>query len=127
MGRRSSGIAAIIALLAWTPFAQAQQTTEQYIPVGKSPGISGQYSYIGQIQEVDQGNRTITVAGPEGPMSIKVAEDTRIWLDRSHLRQPNEVGDMADLRPGRKIEIKYRDYETREIADWIKVVVPDSG
>jgi hypothetical protein len=127
MIRGLSGFAVIVALLCWTPNAHAQKMTEQFIPVGQSPGVSGTYSYIGEIESVDAENRTITVAGPEGPRTIKVTEQTRIWLDRSEQRLTNLVGSITDLRPGRRIEVKYVEYETRDTADWIKVVVPGSG
>jgi hypothetical protein len=34
---------------------------------------------------------------------------------------------MADLQPGRRVEIKYADYQTKDAAHWIKVVVPANG
>ncbi|MEE9294131.1 MAG: hypothetical protein V3W34_04080 [Phycisphaerae bacterium] len=127
MQRRLSGIAAIIALLSWAPTAYGQQAAERFIPVGQSPGISGKYSYIGEIQQVDEQNRTITVAGAAGARTIKVTDQTKIWLDRSQLRLTNQTGTMADLRVGRRVEIKYADYTTRESAEWIKVVVAGTG
>lgn len=104
--------------------AYAQKTTEQFIPVGKSPGVSGISSYIGELQEVDPEKRTITVVGPEGERTIKTTDDTKIWLDRSLLRKANQPGRMADLQAGRRVEVKYVDAETRDTAEWIKIVVP---
>jgi hypothetical protein len=127
MKRELSGIAVVIATLAWAPNAHGQRLTEQYIPVGQSPGISGQYAYLGQIQAVDTENRTITVEGPEGARTIKVTDRTWIWLDRSQQKLTNEVGSMTDLQPGQRVEVKYVDYETRDTADWVKVVVPGTG
>ena len=123
MRRSSMGIASSIAVLFLAANANAQETTEQFIPVGQSPGISGTYSYIGEIQAVDAQARTVTVAGPEGARTIKVTDETRIWLDRSQQRQSNTVGDMSDLQTGRRCEVKYTDYDTKEEAAWIKVVV----
>ncbi len=127
MHKRLSGIAVILVLLAWAPNARGQSMTEQYIPVGQSPGVSGTYSYIGQIEAVSTQNRTITVAGPEGTRTINVTDQTRIWLDRSQLRMTNQTGDMAELQPGRRVEVKYVDEETKDTADWIKVVVQRRG
>ncbi len=127
MHKRLSGIAVILVLLAWAPNAHGQSMTEQYIPVGQSPGVSGTYSYIGQIEAVSTQNRTITVAGPEGTRTIHVTDQTRIWLDRSQLRMTNQTGDMADLQPGRRVEVKYVDEETKDTAGWIKVVVRRTG
>ena len=121
------GMTAVVALLGWAPDAHSQQTTERYIPVGQSPGVSGVYSYIGQIESADAPNRTVTVSGPEGARTIRVTEETSIWLDRSELRLTNQIGSMADLQPGRRVEVKYADEETKETAAWIKVVVTESG
>ncbi len=127
MKRGWIGIIAVVAVLGWAPNAHGQQTTEQYIPVGQSPGVSGVYSYIGQIESADASNRTVTVSGPEGARTIRVTEETSIWLDRSELRLTNQTGSMADLQPGRRVEVKYADEETKETAAWIKVVVTESG
>ena len=127
MKRGWIGITAVVALLGWAPNAHGQQTTEKYIPVGQSPGVSGVSSYIGQIESADASNRTVTVSGPEGARTITVTEETSIWLDRSELRLTNQTGSMADLQPGRRVEVKYADEETKETAAWIKVVVTESG
>ncbi len=122
-----SGTAMLLALLCWAPSAFGQKLTERYIPVGESPGISGKYSYQGEIKAVDTENRTLTVEGPEGRRTIKVTDRTNIWLDRSQQRQTNISGTMADLQPGRRVEVKYVDYKTPDTADWIKVVATGSG
>ncbi len=126
MRRQLSGLAVIVATLCWASSAQAQKMTERYIPIGQSPGISGTYSYIGQIESVDTNNRTVTVRGQEGSRTIKVTDKTWIWLDRSQQRQPNMRGAMSDLQPGRRVEVKYTEYQTKDTADWIKVA-PGSG
>ena len=123
MHPRASGAAVIVAMLLLAPGAYAQKATERYIPVGKSPGVSGKYSYIGQIEQVDQQSRTITVAGPEGRRTIKVTDATKIWLDRTQQRMSNERGSMTDLQRGRRVEVNYVDYETKDEAEWIKVVI----
>lgn len=126
MKRQLSGLAVIVAALCWASTAQAQKLTEQYIPIGQSPGISGEYSYVGQIESVDANNRTVTVRGPEGTRTIKVTDKTWIWLDRSQQRRPNLYGKMSDLQPGRRVEVKYTEYQRKDTAEWIKVV-PGSG
>ncbi len=126
MKRQVSGLAVLAAALCWASSAQAQMMTEQYIPIGQSPGISGTYSYIGQVESVDTNNRTVTVRGDQGSRTIKVTDKTWIWLDRSQQRQPNVRGAMSDLQPGRRCEIKYTDYQTKDTAAWIKVA-PGSG
>ncbi len=126
MKRKLSGLAVLAAALCWASNAQAQMLTEQYIPIGQSPGVSGKYSYIGLIDSVDTNNRTVTVRGDQGGRTIKITEKTWIWLDRSQQRQPNVRGAMSDLQPGRRVEIKYTDYQTKDTADWIKVA-PGGG
>lgn len=101
----------------------AQEATERYIPVGQSPGISGVYTDLGTVSDVDPEGRTISVEHEGGSRTIRVSSDTRIWLDRSRLRQVNAVGTFSDLVVGRTVEIRYEDLETREAADWIKVLI----
>ena len=54
---------------------------------------------------------------------MKITDKTRIWLDRSKLKQPNVTGGFADLQKGRRVEVKYEDPAQREVADWVKVEV----
>jgi hypothetical protein len=120
-------MAVVVAVLWCASPASAQEATERFIPIGQSPGVSGYYSYIGEVEQVDAQNRTITVRGPEGSRTIAVTERTKIWLDRSALRQSNLSGTFADVQTGRRIEVKYEDYERKENAYWIKVAVPAGG
>ena len=125
---RSVRVALLLpVLLGWTRTADAQRATEQYIPIGESPGISGVRSYIGAITAVDPQRRTFTVQDTTGPRTIKVGEGTRIWRDRSAERLSNEAGDLSDLRVGRRVEVKYVDDQARDTADWIKVAVAAGG
>lgn len=127
MKRRVRVALLLPVLLGWTATADAQRTTEQYIPIGQSPGISGVRSYIGAITAVDPQRRTFTVQDTTGPRTIRVVEHTRIWRDRSAERLSNETGTMSDLRVGRRVEVKYVDDETRDTADWIKVAGTSGG
>jgi hypothetical protein len=120
-----SGLVALAAAAAllWVPAAvEGQMMTEQFIPIGQSPGLSSTDTAIGEIEAVDAAARTIILGG----RSIAVTARTRIWLDRSALRQTNTAGGFADLRRGRRAEVKYEDKTRRETAEWIKVV-PESG
>lgn len=123
MTRTMRAVVLLPVLLGWAGTAAAQRTTEQYIPIGQSPGISGIRSYIGTITAVDPQRGTFTVQDSTGPHTITVVEGTRIWRDRSAERLSNEAGDMTDLRVGRRVEVKYLDDETRDTADWVKVAV----
>jgi hypothetical protein len=124
-------VVGISALLWGGPWAvSAQKMTEQFIPVGQSPGLSGKYTVIGTVQAVNVRNQTVTIAGPAGAWSAKVTERTRIWLDRSKIRLANVKGTFADLRTGVTVEVKQEDH-TRASADgpaeWIKIQIDTSS
>lgn len=99
----------------------AQEATEQFIPVGRSPGLSGIQTVIGNVEAVDAEAATVTV---EGVPPVRITERTRIWLDRSQIGETSTVGTLEDVQVGRRIEVKFVDNEAREEADWIKVVIP---
>ena len=116
-------IAVIAALVAALNAADAQRTTEQFIPIGQSPGLSDVVTYMGEIVAVDPGARSLTLRRPGDAATVTatIAGDTRIWLDRSSIGRPNLSGAIADLAPGSAAEIHFRDPEQRRFADWIKV------
>lgn len=107
-------------LLTCAMVAHGQLATERFIPIGQSPGLSGKTTYIGSIQAVDAAARTLTVAAAEGALKVRIADRTSIWVDRSLLRQTNAIGTLADLRSGRRVEVKW-DAKVKDVAEWIKV------
>ena len=110
----------VALLLGGFAAVSAQQTTERYIPIGASPGVSGEYSYIGEIVAVDMSRRMLTVEDEAGRHTIRVTEETRIWLDRSRRRQAALEGGYEDCEVGRRVEVMH----TRDdpmVAEWIKV------
>ena len=118
-----NGIGLAIALLGSLSYAHGQKETEQYIPIGQSPGLSQKHTSIGEIAEVDPQAKTVTIADPAGRRTVKVTEKTRIWLDRTKLKLSNLTGSFADLQKGRRVEVKYDDPQRREVAEWVKVEV----
>jgi hypothetical protein len=116
---------AVIGVLLWgaTPYARGQQATEVYIPLGQSPGLSGKVTIIGAIETINAQNRTIAIAGSSGTWSAEITDRTKIWLDRSKIKLPNQTGTFADLGKGLMVEVKYEGTERqgRGPADWIKV------
>jgi len=113
-------------LLGSAPAPSAQEMTEQYIPIGQSPGLSGKYTVIGKLQSVNAKEQTCTVAGTTGALNVKITARTKIWLDRSKLQQPNLQGTLADLRPGATVEVKPEGHlrgVSSGPAEWIKVDV----
>ena len=125
MNIRSFGIHSIRALLfvciiaAVSP-TYGQQTTEQFIPIGKSPGISGEYSYTGAIVALDRAAQTISVEDNGEIRIIKVTTETSIWLDRSKIKRQNQLAGYDDCEVGRRIEVKYTELD-KNVAEWIKI------
>jgi hypothetical protein len=112
-----------IALLGAISHAHGHKQTEQYIPIGQSPGLSQKYTSIGEIVQADPRANTVTIADPAGRRTVKITQKTRIWLDRTKLKLTNLTGSIADLQKGRRVEVKYDDPQRREVAEWVKVEV----
>ncbi len=105
--------------------AHGQMATEIYIPIGKSPGLSGKYTVIGRIRSIDAGNGIVTVVGVSRTWTASISKETTIWLDRTPIRMTNQKGTMADCRPGVLVEMLYRDRRPRAggVCTWVKVQV----
>lgn len=113
----------LIAVLLCAPFTgwvHGQQAAERFIPIGQSPGVSGESSYIGEIVTVDVDNRTLTVEDDSGRHRIRMTDDTDIWLDRSAQQRTNVEGGYDDMEVGRRVEIKPAP-DAPETAAWIKI------
>lgn len=108
-------------LLGAISLAQAQKATERFIPLGQSPGASGKTTIIGTVGAVDVAGRSLSVQSATGSQRVGVTDTTRIWLDHGAAGQPTRVGTLADLRGGRRVEVKFSDANTRTTAEWIKV------
>jgi Domain of unknown function (DUF5666) len=115
------GLAGTAMLMAGIGSAPAQEATEQFIPIGRSPGISGVQSYQGVIEAVDPQRQTVSVSDRTAPQNITITKQTRIWIDRSKQGQASLAGEFADLKVGQQIEVKFEDAQRRESAAWIKV------
>jgi hypothetical protein len=113
----------LVVTLAAAGGARAQKATEQFIPVGQSPGASGKVTWIGEIVAADPRERTLTIGEAQGSHSVRITDKTRIYLDRSKLKQTNVTGTMADLQKGRRVEVKYEGPGPMPAADWVKVEI----
>ena len=122
-----SAVIAIVLMLSIIPIIYGQKSTEQYIPIGKSPGITRKYSMMGEIEQYDPATKSLTVTSSSGKTGMKVTDETRIYLDRSKLRQRNIKGNFSDLQKGRKVEVKYKDPQNKTTADWIKIEISGGG
>ncbi len=125
MLKRSVTLFTAILFAAASFYGHTQQSSEIFIPIGKSPGISKTDTIIGEINSIDSQNGVITITDSSGTFSVKVKNDTKIWLDKSKMRKTNEVGKIADCKPGRSVEVKYKEAEklSSVTAEWIKVEV----
>lgn len=115
-------LAAIICvLIIGAVSVRAEQTTELYIPIGQSPGLSGEYTALGKINQVDPQNQTIKMSGPSGSYTVKLTQDTSIYLDRSKVKRSNTYGTLADCKVGDTVEVKFKDNSRNQPLEWIKV------
>ncbi len=114
-----------LTVLLWgvCVIATAQQATERFIPLGQSPGLSGRSTVIGTISTFANGMLEFSVSAGTAPQRVRVTPATRIWLDRSIASQPTLAGAPAELRAGRRVEVKLTDAATPAAADWIKIEV----
>ena len=123
MSKRIAGWATAAVLMLMASGLEAQVTTERFIPVGQSPGMSGVHTVVGEIGAVDEQGQSFTLTSDGETLTVVLTPETRIWLDRSSLREATANGTTADLTPGRTVEVKYENQDVRERADWIKVVI----
>lgn len=118
---RVGTLAAGLMLCLAAPQAQAQKAAERFIPLGQSPGLSGQVTLLGVIRDADPVSGQITLELEEGEVrAITVTRSTRVWVDRSLLRQSNLPGGFADLTPGLWLEAMPEANDPRQ-AEWVKV------
>jgi hypothetical protein len=103
--------------------AGAQQSTEMYVPIGQSPGVSGVSSEVGRVVAYEEATRTLVFRAAAGERRAELTDGTRIWLDRSGTASPSRSGSAADCRSGARVEVRYAyDGATRTTrAVWVKV------
>jgi hypothetical protein len=114
-------LGAVLALVAGS--ARAQRSTEQFIPIGLSPGISQKQTSIGTVESMNLRDLVVIVDESGTRRTVRLTPRTHIWLDRSKLKLPNLEGGPGDLQPGRRIEIKFENPVLRQVADWVKVEI----
>ncbi len=116
-------IALLAALLcAGAAPVLAQKSTEMFIPLGQSAGLSGKHTVLAAVQSVNEAQRTLTVLHEGQAYTAKLGARTPVWLDRSKLQQPSRVGSLADVKPGAMVEVKFqKNNRTSGDAEWVKV------
>jgi hypothetical protein len=105
----------------WTDQAFAQKQTEVYIPIGQSPGISGIHSVTDTIGSINTEGSLILLVLKNSSDTIKVDSTTSIYLDNSAGNVPNKQGQLAHLKTGMLIEVKYKENDPGNVAEWIKI------
>jgi hypothetical protein len=121
MLKRILFVAIIVGLVGVLSQALAEKTTELYIPLGQSPGVSGKLTVIGKIERVDAQNGALTLSNATGSYNVQVTENTKIYLDKSRLNQKNVYGALADCKKGMSAEVRFVDDERGRPAEWIKL------
>jgi hypothetical protein len=124
-------VVAGLALLTLAGDAAAQKATEIYIPIGKSPGLSGRSTVIGRVTRIGAAGaagHTITVTSPSRTWTGTIDDQTKVYLDRSGLRLPNLYGTKSDCREGALVEMKYKGKPGEEGAtvEWIKIQMKEA-
>jgi hypothetical protein len=119
-----SFVITLTASLALAGAAAAHPATEQFIPIGQSPGPGVVAGTAGAVAEPSEagGEPIVSVEAASGGElgAYAVTPQTRIYIDRSAQGLPSLVGTIEDVQPGRVIEVRIADPETRA-AEWIKV------
>ena len=128
MKRPVSQIPGLLLLMSvLTLSSQAQRATEKFIPINQSPGLSGEVTVLGKVEQLQLQEQVITVieAGGES-RNITCTEKTRVWLDRSADRKPAQDGALRHCQVGRRVEIKFQDNDPAKPAEWVKVQMTGS-
>ncbi len=112
-----------IALIVSAPISFGHKQTEQFIPIGQSPGLSDKYTFIGIIKKVDMRNKLLKIKGEDETRQVRFNTKTRVWLDRSKIKMTNLRGHLGKIRKGQRIEVKYIDHKRKRDAEWIKVEI----
>ena len=118
-------ITVMIFLLALNDITYGQKATEIYIPVGQSPGLSGKYTTIGSVSTINAPEKTVIMSNSVGTYTIKIADETRIWLDKSLLKIKNETGNFEAIEEGMLIEVKYKNNKPENSVEWVKVQITE--
>jgi hypothetical protein len=129
MGRRTISTGVAVLLLLGATAALGQRLTEMYIPIGKSPGLSGRHTMIGTISAVDAKARRITCAYGSETTTMQLTDRTRVWIDRSRAKLTSLNGTLSDCVVGRRMEARWVKDERKAggEVEWIKVEGPEAG
>ena len=120
--KRTTTIFLAMLFLIISNTALPQQATEVYIPIGKSPGVSGRDSIVGSISSVDHARYRMTVSVSGETKMVKMSPVTRYYVDKTRARKQNKTGSFEDCEVGQRIEA-YVDEDGNAV--WVKIEAPD--
>jgi hypothetical protein len=117
-----TALIATIACVALAGPAGAHPATEQFIPIGESPGPGVVQGTATPVVEPASGGPPILAVESAGEEigAYVITSRTRIYIDRSEQGLPSLVGTLDDVQPGRVVEVRIADPGTR-VAEWVKV------
>lgn len=101
-------------------YSPAQKSTELYIPIGKSPGLSGKYTVLGEVENINLQDSTLTIMVEGTSQIIAIKGQPKFMLDYSGAKLPNKIGSLADIKKGVIVEVKYRHNKPGDSIEWIK-------
>jgi len=120
--RTRCALALLVVGVFWVAPAAAQQATERYVPIGRSPGLSDGATLMATVQGVDAASGLLTLEAASGSHAVEIGASTRIWWDRTALGESNGVASPSDCREGLGVEVKLD--PTGRLAEWIKLRAP---
>jgi len=100
--------------------------TEKYIPVDAYPQLAGKNLVVGRIVSVDMDMRVFALQSNGSIQKFLVANNSKIWLDRSLRKEANTDGTFSDLKTGLKAEVKVFGPGRMHMVRWVKVQVTAS-
>lgn len=121
MNRLMKQASAVLLIAFVAGLSSAQQTTERYIPIGESPGVSMSQSVVGTISSVDASSHQMTINSDGSSTTVTLTTKTLYYLDRSHAKRSNGMGGYEDCEIGRMVEVKANEDGA---ADWVKIKSP---
>lgn len=116
--RKPAGILIVVICATWMTAAHSQKTTEIYIPIGYSPGVSASTSLQGEISRMDYESRRIELVDRSGTQVVHMSDATLYYLDRSKYGKKNSLGSIRDCQVGQQVEIYVM---SNGDVQWIKI------
>ena len=127
---KNAHITAVLTIIIMTGtnfLCRGQKATEQFIPIGKSPGVSGKVTVMGNIESLDSTTYSLRIKLSDGsPQTVSILRQgkTIIYIDKSNRGETNSTGNWQDLKPGLLVEVKFSDQnlnQNKKLVEWVKV------